>query len=359
MRMNPIHLHHVFDYTDVDREFWQAHLEDFVPSQVIDAHVHLANPAHCLRPPSEEIRRQFWVHEVAEPIDADQFDRAETICYPGRRMSFVCFGHPDLSWDAAAGNAYISQQAVRRGWAGLVTLNPQWSAEQLIAQLDQPGIIGVKPYYAMLPGNDGTHEGHMEAGIFDFLTHEHLEVLNQRGGWVTLHVPKAQRLGHPDNIRDIREIRRRYPDVRLVIAHFGRSYTEPHAVEGLLPLADVDGLYFDNSAVLNPAVHRVALKHIGPGRILYGTDNPIFYMRGRREWRGKTYINHTSYPFHFNTNREAPEIEARYTLYIYEALRALKTVCEELSISRRDVEDMFYGNARRLIDSASSRKRGG
>jgi len=352
--MKPIHLHHVFDYTDVDREFWAAHLEDFVPRRVIDAHVHLVDASHCLRPATDEQRRQFWVGEVAEPISAEQFVRAQATCYPGRQMSYVCFGTVSLDWDIDASNAYISRQAAGRQWAGLVVLKPDWPVEQLVAQLDQPGIIGVKPYYSMIPGDAGTHEGNMEANIFDFLPHRHLEVLDSRSAWVTLHVPKARRLGHPDNIREIRELRRRYPRISLVIAHLGRSYTQPHAIEGLLPLAEDEGLYFDNSAVLNPAVHRIALKRIGPRRILYGTDNPIFYMRGRRSWQGKTYINHTSYPFRFNTNREAPDIEAAYTLYIYEALRAIKDVCSELSLSRQDVEDIFHNNAARLIANCPS-----
>ncbi len=76
--------------------------------------------------------------------------------------------------------------------------------------------------------------------------------------------------------------------------------------------------------MLNPAVLRMAFELFGPERLLYGTDNPVFYMRGRRQWEGRRYINRTSYPFFFNKEREAPEVEARYTLFMYEALRAIK-----------------------------------
>ena len=60
----------------------------------------------------------------------------------------------------------------------------------------------------------------------------------RRHAWVTLHVPGPARLGDPANLREIREIRRRYPHVVLVIAHLGRCYTKGHARAGLLPLAD-------------------------------------------------------------------------------------------------------------------------
>ena len=135
-----------------------------------------------------------------------------------------------------------------------------------------------------------------------------------------------------------------------MIAHLGRSYTLSHAQEALSQLADDEGLYFDNSAVLNPDVHRYALETLGPERILYGTDNPIFFMRGRRQWKDRSYINRTSYPFYFNKDRESPEIEAGYTLYMYEALLTLKNACGDLKLSREQVEGILYGNARRLVD---------
>ena len=183
-----------------------------------------------------------------------------------------------------------------------------------------------------------------------------MELLNERRAWVTLHVPKADRLGHPDNIREIREIRRRYPDVILVIAHLGRSYTMPHAEEAIPQLADDEGLYWDNSAVFNPDVHRFALDKIGPERILWGTDNPIFYMRGRRQWSGRTYTNRTSHPFFFNKQREAAEIEAGYTLYLYEELKAIKDAAAALGLSAESTERLLCGNAMRLVETANNRK---
>ena len=236
----------------------------------------------------------------------------------------------------------------------LACIGPDWPLDEVARLLDLPRVKGVKVYYAMIPGQDpNTRDSHLEASIFDFLPHGQLELLNRRRAWVTLHVPKADRLGHPDNISQIKEIRRRYPDITLVIAHLGRSYTLPHAEESLPKLADDEGLYFDNSAVLNPDVHRFALETLGPGRILYGTDNPVFYMRGIRQWDGRKYVNRTNYPFHFNRDREPPEVEAKYTLMMYEALLAVKKACRTLGLGRPDVEAIFHDNARRLIDSAA------
>ncbi|MGD9126279.1 MAG: amidohydrolase family protein, partial [Planctomycetia bacterium] len=288
-------------------------------------------------------------NEVSEPIGADNAARCHETVFPGREFSCLAFGHPNLDYDIDKSNAELQQQCVDRGWYRLAVSRPDWPIEKLEQELQMPRTLGIKPYYALIPGQDPkSRDKFLEASIFDFLPRRHLEVLDQRGAMVTLHVPKAERLAHPDNIAEIKQIRRDYPRIVLVIAHFGRCYTVENAEQALPQLADDEGLLFDNSAVLNTDVHRLALQVLGPDRILYGTDNPIFYMRGRRQWQGTSYKNRTSYPFHFNKDREPPAIEATYTLYMYEALLAIRQACEKLGLGRDAIESIFHRNAERL-----------
>ena len=42
--MDPIPLHHVWTYTDVDRAFWREHLEPWLPQRIFDAHTHVSEP---------------------------------------------------------------------------------------------------------------------------------------------------------------------------------------------------------------------------------------------------------------------------------------------------------------------------
>jgi hypothetical protein len=348
--MSSVPLHHVWNYTDVDRAFWEQHLEDWVPRRVFDAHTHVNEPRFRLVACTEEMRRQYWVNEVSEPIGAADAQRCYETVFPGREFCCLAFGHPSLDYDIEASNASLRVESVKRSWLHLIVTRPEWSAEQLEEQLGSSAALGVKPYYSLIPDQDpSTRDKYLEASIFQFLPRAQLELLDQRGAVVMLHVPKADRLGHPENIAEVKQIRRQYPRVRVIIAHLGRSYTLPHAKQALPQLADEEGLYFDNSAVLNPAVHKYALQTLGSSRILYGTDNPIFYMRGRRQWKGTAYINRTSYPFHFNKQREPAEVESEYTLYMYEALRAMKAACEELSLGSDEIESLFYGNAKRLL----------
>ncbi|MEN8255653.1 MAG: amidohydrolase family protein [Verrucomicrobiota bacterium] len=347
--MKSIPLHHVWEYTDVDRAFWNEHLADWLPQKIFDAHTHVNEPTFRREEPTEASRRQYWVSEVNDPIGAADAQRCYETVFPGRDFSCLAFGMPGLDYDIEGSNADLDMQCIQRGWKSLAVVRPQWSAEKVSELLDQTSVIGIKVYYALISVDKTTRDRHIEASIFEFLPHHQLEVLNERKSWLTLHVPKADRLGHPDNITEVKKVREMYPDIKLVIAHLGRCYTLAHAKEALPLLANDPGLYFDNSAVFNPEVHRYALELLGPQRILYGTDNPIFYMRGRRQWTERGYRNRTSYPFYFNKDREQPEIEAGYTLFMYEALRAIKQAAADAGLSREDVEDLFHGNAERLI----------
>ncbi len=355
--MNPVPLHYVWNFTDVDRAFWAEHLEGWLPLRIVDAHTHIAHARHRLEPMTEAKRRQYWVNELLEPMDGPTAEHCYRTVFPKRESACVAFGLPDLEFDVEGGNDYVQQECAKRGWHSLAVTRPQWSQQTVAALLDAPGVIGVKPYYSLISADRETRDRHLEASIFEFLPHHVLEVVNARHGWVTLHVPKADRLGHPDNVREVREIRRHYPNIVLVIAHLGRCYTEPHAREALPQFSDDPGLYFDTSAVLNPVCHRIALECFGPGRLLYGSDNPVMYMRGRRQYHDRTYLNRTNHPFHFNRDREPAEVETRYTLFMYEDIRAIKQACTELGIAgREDVAKIFHANADRLIEGILARK---
>ncbi|QDS98202.1 amidohydrolase family protein [Adhaeretor mobilis] len=349
-------LYHVWDYSNTDRKFWEEHLEAWLPERIFDAHTHVQEPQHRIISMTDAMRKQYWVNEVFEPISAADAQRCYEQVFPDRSFSCLAFGVPSLEFDVEAGNKQLASDADERGWKSLAVTLPSMSAAELSEELDRPSVVGAKPYYALISHDPTSRDKHLEASIFDFLPHHQLELLNTRQAWVTLHVPRAGRLCDPKNIREVQTIREKYPDIALVIAHLGRCYTLEHAKEALPQLANDHGLYFDTSAVLNPAVLRFALETVEPERILYGTDNPIFYMRGRRSWSGATYKNYTNYPFHFNQQREAPEIEANYTLYMYEALKAFKSGCDDLALDRLSIERMFSKNAESLIARANCKK---
>ncbi len=336
--------HPYFELNDVDREFWAERLDPFLPEKIFDAHRHVMLPEHAdPEPPTDKPTR--FPDEIAGPESLGQAALGNSELFPGRSVSYLAFGSPSRTSHPQENNAYLSEGLIGTESAALALTPPTWDAEKLLAQLRQPRIIGIKPYQSLIPGFDGE-----DVSVFDFCPHEHLEVLDELGGWLTLHIPRKERLADPSNIAEILEIRRRYPRIVLVIAHLGRSYAGGYARKGFPLLAEDEGILFDTSAVLNPAVFALALDRFGPERLMFGSDQPIFYMRGRRRWEGDRYINLTSGNYSWNTEREPPEVEATYTLSLYESMAACIDTCWALGFGETELQAIFHDNARRLVD---------
>ncbi|MFP4248963.1 MAG: amidohydrolase family protein [Armatimonadota bacterium] len=354
--------HPYFEYTDVDRRFYEERLDPHLPERIFDAHRHVQLPEH-LDESEAPFKRGSFPEGIAGPESIEQARMAYAIMFPGREVEMLAFGSPQSNVDASANNAYVSEEfsgdLEGRGEAhtsasqsfGLALNRPDWDADRLIRELRLPAIIGVKPYERLNREFEGG-----DASIFDFMPHHQLELLDELGAWLTLHLPRKERLADRENIEEILELRARYPNLVLVVAHLGRSYAGRYAREGFPPLAEDPGILFDNSAVLNPAVHALALDRFGPERIMWASDQPVFYMRGRRRWEGDRYINLTSGDYAWNTDREPPEVEATYTLSLYEQMAACIDTTLALGFGEETIEALFHDNARRKIDEVLARK---
>src|SRR5437899_239532 len=125
--MNPLYF--VWNYTDVDRAFWEDHLEGWLPRRIWDAHTHVANPAHRLVSMTDVMRKQYWVNELFESIDAPTAERCYRAVFPNRQLTCVCFGMPDLDFDLDAGNSYLQAECPKRQWHSLAVIRPQWTQE--------------------------------------------------------------------------------------------------------------------------------------------------------------------------------------------------------------------------------------
>ncbi|NLO74883.1 MAG: amidohydrolase family protein [candidate division WS1 bacterium] len=343
-------MHPRYELNEVDRRFFAERLEPHLPSRILDAHRHICL-SEQLDPLPPEKRRTSWASEVGGVETLEEATLGYRELFPGRAVSFLAFGSPHREGHSEEMNAYLSEGLRGTDNAALAVVRPEWSGDELLEELRRPGLLGLKPYQDMWEGFTGE-----DCSVFDFLSHDHLRLLDELGGWLTLHLPRRERLADPQNLAEVLEIRQRYPRIVLVVAHLGRSYAGRYAREGFRALENEPGILFDTSAVLNPSVMALALDRLGPERLMFGSDFPILYMRGRRRWQGDQYLNLTSSDYSWNTNRQPPEVEAGYTLYIYESMAALVDTCLQLGFGTEEMEALFYGNARRLMDEVQARK---
>jgi hypothetical protein len=334
-------------YQAVDLPIYRAELDAFLPPLVYDSHVHVALPEHR-GPVTREWITADWPNEVDYRLSVDRLAEVQALLFPGRQARSLVFTMPSPKYFIEEGNRYVAG-AIRSGAVdGLLVTRPEWSQEELLRLLREGRYVGFKPY----PGLVGTRAD--DTPIDAFLPPHHQEVADRLGLIVVLHIGRPERLRDPGNLREIRQLVTSRPGLQLIIAHIGRAYTMTYAQPGLAALRDLPGIHHDFAMNLNAEVLELALREVGPERLLYGSDLPIALMRGMREHEGDRYINYSDGGYSWNTpdRRQPPEVEAGYTFYLYEELRAFRTAAERVGLTPEQVTQVMGGNAVRMVQYA-------
>lgn len=327
----------------VDLPFFKAHLEDFLPDEMVDFHVHVSRLAH-FDEIGEERRRKHWMLDVSYVLPVSSLFRVYAKLLPGKRIHPLCFPYPIQEAHLERANAYLASEVAAGRISGLYTPSPTMPAAALKDAILSSRCLGLKPYPDLVLG-----KAEDDISIFDFLPHSHLQVADEFDLVVLLHIPRKDRLRDPRNIAEIKLIASRYPRVKLVIAHVGRSYCPAYAAFGLPRLRDCPSLYFDIAAVLNVETYRILFNEVSADRILWGSDLPIVLMRGKQECHGDQYVNFVRGDYVWNVNRKPPDVENCYTFFMYEALAALRHGIEQSGVGRHVARKILGDNARALM----------
>jgi predicted TIM-barrel fold metal-dependent hydrolase len=329
--------------TETDEAFYQEHLRRRLPQSIFDVHVHLNLPEHIAAVP-ETRWLSDWALESGHLLPYDDACTCAKVLYPDLEYSIAGFPWPIREADMRQNNAYLATLRRQGKLAPFMAVRPEWPAAEIEQTLIEGRFVGFKPYPDMVSGVKGA-----EMSIFDFLPHEQWQILDRHKKAVMLHLPRRGRIADDDNIRELSIARDRYPDVGIILAHFGRSFCPVYLQEGLKKLGGADGYYFDTAAVINPAVYDVAFSRISPSRILYGSDMPILFWHGRREWTEREYRNLCREDFSWNRCRRPAAEEAGYTLFLYEQMRAILDAMDRHGFPDDGKKGVFGVNARRLL----------
>ena len=305
--------------------------------------MHLNLPAHLRDVPAGRWRSD-WALEAGHLLPLDDALACARELYPGCEYAVAGFPWPIREADLAANNRWLAGLRAEGKARPFMAVRPEWDPEEVERTLLAGGFAGFKPYADMLTGVKGA-----EVGIFEFFPPAQWAILDRHRRAVVLHLPRRERFADEDNVRELLEARQRYPGVTIIIAHFGRSFCPYYLREGLRKTGGAEGFHFDTSAVINPGVYDLAFARLPAERILYGSDMPILFWHGRRAWTERAYRNLCREPYSWNTRREPPEVEATYTLFLYEQMRAILDALERAGLGEREKGLVFEGNARRVL----------
>ena len=269
--------------------------------------------------------------------------------FPKQKMEALVFG--GCLTDIPSTNRYVADSNKEYGFPMLYRSDYAEDPDELEANVKADGFIGLKPYLSNCP----SYIPSKEVRIFDFLPPAQLEVANRNGWIIMLHIPRDKRLGDPVNIAQIMEIEEKYPNIKLIVAHVGRAYTEADFGDAFKILKNTKNMMFDFTANLFTPAITEGIKTVGVDRFLYGTDLPIAVMRMYRIVENNDYFNVVPKGYYGDVTgqphmREAAEGE-NISLMAYEQLIAFKRSAMELRLSDSDVEKILYSNAKKMCDS--------
>lgn len=344
----------LFEVTANDKRVYEEELKDFLPEKIFDVHCHINlekhKPVEVIKP-GEKKRTVTWPSLVAKQNSIEDLQETYRLFFPGKECTALMFSNCGPGDDV---NAYVSESSKSSGFPALYYSHPDQSAEEIERRIREGGFLGLKSYLDLapkyLPGN--------EIRIFDFFPKHQLAKLNEMGAICMLHIPRSGRLKDQVNIQQILEIKREFPKVRLIVAHIGRAYTKEDVGDAFDYLDTAPDLMYDFCANCCEYAITEVIRHAGPKHVMFGLDLPILRMRTHRIEENGTYINLVPPGMYGDPSqdphlREVSAEEAeKITFFAYEELLAFKRAAKTLGLTKQDVEDIMYNNAKNLVEGA-------
>jgi glutamate-1-semialdehyde 2,1-aminomutase len=314
------------------REMFDRELGGFVPDRVFDAHFEIWDKSQQLD----------GAVGVQIPTRWEDVQPGCDVLHPGRqvRAAFIPFAYDATHVDRV--NEWSSQQAARSGGSccSYFFARPDDDPEWLREQVQRLGAVGLKSYHTY-----SATQPTWEADIPQYLPEPFVEVADQEGWVINMHLVKSRAVADPGNIHWIRHYCKKYPNIKLILSHSARGFQPEHNLEGLPQLADLENLYFDSSVNCEPTAHEAIIRYLGHDRLLYGSDYPCSHVLGRYIAIGDSFAVVDA----DNPVWQAKHTRIRPALVGLEHLRSLKWACWSQRLSDSQVEDIFYGNAERVF----------
>jgi len=325
-----------WELQDVDKQFFERELQSFVPDRVYDMHAHLW-------------RVSDWEGDAPDIVKAgpseltmERYKEAMEWIFPKREVHGLHFAFPTcFPSNTEACNSWVSQEIAKDPLArGQFYVRPTDDPEMVRSEMKRLGLRGFKPFVSFIQREDKEN-----AEVPEYFP-EWIPRLAHEENWsVTLHMQKARSLADPSNQHWIRTYCEKYPSMTLILDHCARGFNPYHAIEGLAKMQGLPNLYADTSAVCSPAGVCACLKFLGVSNVLYGSDIFCSHMRGTNLPIGDSFVwIEGDSPVWYDV-----EYAGKPVLLGLENLRATKLACEMMNLSDKDVEDIFWNNAARIL----------
>ncbi len=334
-----------------DIKIFKEEFSDFLPEKIIDSHVHLWEKDSFKESISGDRLKQSPAlgPDTINGFTFEDFRNTVEKIFPGKKCNGLFFGLPIKEADLVKMNKYISSVCKDNSSYGLY--NPEPGLEEIPKDFFKNRFIGFKPYPELVDftAPKDFSKLYIDVSMFDFISKKVFEFSQEYGLIILIHIPRAGRLNDRRNIEEIKAIGRKYPNIKIILAHAGRSYCYSDIKDSIEYLKEVKNLYVDTAMINSFSVNKVLMEELGSERILYGSDLPVAIFKGKNIDINNRHYFVTKTPKAWSLSSEEMKLDS-FTFFIYEIIRAIRVAAKSLNLRKRDIGNIFYLNAKRLID---------
>jgi hypothetical protein len=334
-----------FVLNETDTLIWERELRDFIPDKIFDFHCHIFDAGELAPESIPAHYRSLGCYDITSQ------KKYNAALFPGIKFDCLVTGWPNEAAGLKRQNDFLFSESRKGGGPHMLLLvRPEMDRDYIEAQIDKTGAAGFKPYKCFSKAEPENSR------IVDYLPEEQIEIADRCNLIITLHLSRKKGIADENNFEELLELSDRYPGVIWNLAHCGRSFI-PEFLEADIPeFGELKKrkVYFDISAVTDAEVMLIIIEGMGAERVLYGSDSPVGLMRGKCAGFGYDWMFVAEDKFDFRKLRESFGV-IEPTFVLYEQLRALKRACKRAGLTKGQVEDIFYYNAKKLFARGNKR----
>ena len=326
-----------WSFTDSD-SLLAGQIQEKIPNKVFDFH------AHIYRVDDMNVEPPNFVLEGPQKASIEEWKKhIGRMVGEGRLSGGLFMPNVSPACDIAKSNEFLFEQLQSNPESrGLILVTPQSPKVSVEQWLSKPGIVGFKPYY-MFSTETPVAESSIEGYAPDWMW----RIADERGLIMTIHLVRKGALSDPGNQSYLRQQCSKYPNAKIVLAHCGRGFHAPNTLQGLKGISGLKNVWFDTAALCESDAIVAVLKAFGVKKLLWGTDFSVSEIRGKAITIGDNF--YWLSPDMAGWKEIAP---CNPTLIGLESLRAVCEAADYLDLKESDVNDIFYGNAMRLLKMA-------
>jgi uncharacterized protein len=332
------------DSQDLDRQIFERELREFLPARIFDAHVHFFDKSCFVAGTSFPANHPY--HKVGGTFGPSDYLAWAADALPGVAISANGFGHPGFESDRDATALYAGSVSDNQQFYGMALIAPEDSAACVRRRVEQNQLVGFKPYPDFVTGKPVA-----EVTVNDMLPAAQMEVADELGLAIMLHIPRPGRLADPLNQTQMVELCQRYPNARIIFAHIGRAYFLSNVVGFLDGITACPNAYIDTAMINHEGVLEYAFRNFPRDRILFGADSPFALIRGKSVEINNQYAYLVGEDYALGTGIYDAENAVSFTTFFYEQLRGIRLATERAGLKPCEIEDFFFNNADRLFRS--------